>query len=151
MSEMAVSDFQRSDQDAVRALILSGLGEHWGEIDESLNPDLADITASYAGGRTIVVRLQDSIVATGTITRRDAMTAEILRMSVASGHRRMGLGRLVVDELITTARQWGVRAVVLETSARWREVIAFYASCGFALTHLADGPFGQDQWFRCEL
>lgn len=81
----------------------------------------------------MVVRCAGAIVATGTIVPRDPSTAEILRMSVAAGHRRVGLGRLVVEELLTTAQDWGTTAVLLETSAHWHEVVSFYQSCGFAI------------------
>ena len=129
------------------------MGEHWGQIDESLNPDVDDIEASYGHGRTLVVRLASSrsIVATGTIVRRDQATAEILRMSVAPEHRRLGLGRKIVEELVRTAQVWGVSAIVLETSSEWHEVVAFYQSCGFTITDRRDGPFGEDTWFRREV
>ena len=149
--EVEVSDLQPSDQDAIHSLILVGLGEHWGHVDDTLNPDLIDIGASYGHGRTVVVRRAGLIVATGTIVPRDPSTAEILRMSVAADHRRGGLGRLVVDELLRTAQDWGTTAVVLETSAHWHEVVSFYQSCGFAITHHDAGSFGQDTWFRREL
>jgi len=146
-----VSDLSLSDQDAVRALILVGLGEHWGHIDETLNPDLDDIAAAYGHGRTVVVKRRGEIVATGTVVPRDPDTAEIVRMSVATDHRRSGLGRLVVEELVETARGWGATAVVLETSTGWTEVEAFYRSCGFAATHREVGSFGEDTWFRRSL
>lgn len=149
--DVEVSDFQPGDQDAVRSLILGGLGEHWGHIDETLNLDLADIAASYGHGRTVVVRRAGSIVGTGTVVPRDPSSAEILRMSVAADHRRVGLGRLIVEELLKTAQDWGATAVVLETSAHWHEVVSFYKSCGFAVTHHDAGAFGQDTWFRREL
>jgi putative acetyltransferase len=148
--DLVVSDLQPPDQDEVRALILAGLGEHWGHIDESLNPDLVDIGGTYRDGRTVVLRRAGSIVATGTIVPRDRATAEILRMSVSADHRRTGLGRRVIDELMTTARAWGVAAVVLETSAHWDEVVSFYRSCGFAITHHEAGPYGRDTWLRRE-
>ena len=44
-----ISEFKPSDQAAVRRLILDGLAERWGVLDESLNPDLNDIAAAYAG------------------------------------------------------------------------------------------------------
>src|SRR5262249_6135936 len=40
--------FAPEDQQAAQALILAGLGEHFGWIDERRNPDLVDIAASYA-------------------------------------------------------------------------------------------------------
>lgn len=44
-----VGEFHPVDQEAVRSLILAGLGEHWGYIDEGLNPDLRDIASTYGG------------------------------------------------------------------------------------------------------
>lgn len=41
-----VRPFETRDQVAARKLILSGLGEHFGFIDERLNPDLDDIEFS---------------------------------------------------------------------------------------------------------
>lgn len=149
--KVELSDFQPGNQGEVRALILAGLGEHWGELDVSLNPDLADIEASYGHGRTVVLRVGGAIVATGTIVPREATTAEIVRMSVTAGRRRTGLGRLILDELLTTARRWGRSAVVLETSAGWHDALAFYRSCGFAVTHHEIGPHGRDAWFRLEV
>ena len=146
-----LSDFHAADQDAVRSLILAGLGQHWGHIDESLNPDLADIGSSYGHGRTVVVRRAGEIVATGTVVPRDESTAEILRMSVAADQRRFGLGRLVVEELVRTARDWGATAVMLETSTAWHEVVSFYQSCCFTITQHEDGPFGENTWLRREL
>lgn len=147
-----IADFQPEDQDEVRALILAGLAEHWGSPDETLNRDLDDIPASYGHGRTVVVRIAGQVVATGTIVPRDPATAEICRISVASTHRRRGLGRQVVQELLATARRWGATAVVLETTSDWTEVEAFHRSCGFAVTHRRPGEFGPDDtWFRHDL
>ena len=61
--DVDVSDFQPGDQDAVRSLIVLGLGEHWGHVDESLNPDLVDIASTYRHGRTVVVRRAGAIIA----------------------------------------------------------------------------------------
>ena len=150
MAEAAtrVRDFDRGDQDAVRALILAGLREHWGELDETLNPDLDDIGSTYGHGRTLVGCTDGHIVATGSIVPRDAATAEILRISVHASRRRSGLGRAIVDELMATARRWGAAVVVLETSSDWRETVAFYRSCRFVITHHEQGPYCQNTWFR---
>lgn len=150
-SKVQVSEFEAADQGEVQRLIVGGLGEHWGHIDVTLNPDLDDIGASYGHGYTVVVRGGGDIVATGTVVPHDPSTAEIIRMSVAAEHRRSGLGRLVVDELLSRARSWGVSAIVLETSTHWTDVVSFYLSCGFTITHRESGSFGEDTWFRLEL
>ena len=150
--EARFAELDEQNQAAVRELILRGLGEHWGSINASLNPDLDDLLATYGHGRTVVV-LDDSetVIGTGTVIPHDDSVAEILRMSVASDHRRTGLGRSIVDELVAIAALWGADTVVLETASAWTEVVAFYASCGFETTGTEDGPFGEGTWFERRL
>ena len=85
-------------------MILGGLAEHWGRVDESLNRDLDDMLSTFAAGRTLVVRDGSRVVGTGTVMPRGVAIAEIVRMSVAPAHRRDGVGRQIVNELIATAR-----------------------------------------------
>jgi deferrochelatase/peroxidase EfeB len=42
-----VRDFKRQDQENARLLILAGLGEHFGFVDETINPDIEDIEKNY--------------------------------------------------------------------------------------------------------
>ena len=45
--ELCIRSFEVGDQEQARWLILEGLGEHFGYIDETLNPDLDDILHNY--------------------------------------------------------------------------------------------------------
>lgn len=148
---MSVADMADYEQDEVRALILRGLADHWDVINPDLNPDLENIRRSYAGGRTVVARLQGVIVATGTVIPRGRDVAEIVRMSVRNANRRSGAGSLIVRELVATARAWGASKVVLETTAHWHDVVAFYQSSGFSITHHSSSPYGLDAWLELKL
>src|SRR5215469_12477663 len=69
-----IRPFVPGDQDAARRLILAGLGEHFGFIDPSYNPDLDDIQANYvAGGHVFVVaELDGALVGTaGLLVGKD--------------------------------------------------------------------------------
>ncbi len=151
MDDVAIRAFSPQDQPVVTALILAGLAEHWGDVDESLNPDVHDLAASYPDGRTLVAAQGDRLVGTGTVFPVDHRTAEIKRMSVAPDCRRSGVGRALVAALVAEARHRDVDHVVLETSAHWDAVVAFYLSCGFVLTHHHEGEFGRDAWFALTL
>ncbi|MEY2415787.1 MAG: hypothetical protein QOH53_1121 [Ilumatobacteraceae bacterium] len=151
LTTVDVHDLHPDEQDAVRSLILDGLGEHWGSIDPTLNPDIDDLAVTYAAGRVLVAGDGVAVVGTGTVIRRDDATAEIVRMSVASEYRRAGLGRRLVADLVATAHSWGMSRVVVETSAHWTNVIEFYARCGFTQTHFESGAFGRDAWFEMNL
>jgi len=97
------------------------------------------------------VESQGRIIGTGTVMPRTAGTAEIVRMSVDPAERGRGVGRWIVEALLDTAQRWGKTTVVLETSAHWDEVVAFYEACGFQVTHQTDGDFGRDTWFELRL
>ena len=152
MESLTFEELDRSTRGTVRSLILDGLAERWGSVDESLNPDLDDMLVSYASGQTIVARDElGAVVGTGTVVPRGTGTAELVRMSVDRTSRRCGIGRQLVDELVAVARNWGCTTVVLETSTSWTDVIAFYSRCGFEITHVAKGEFGSDTWFELRL
>ena len=148
--EPSIRGFSPADQEAVRALILSGLEEHWGHLDESLNPDLRDIAVTYRHGRTVVVEVAGQLVGTGTLVPAGEGAAEIRRMSVRPDCRRQGIGWAIVESLTTTAWEWGATRVVLETSTDWTEAVEFYLRCGFVVTHQEEGSFGLDTWFELD-
>ena len=147
--------FRPGDQDAVKALILAGLEEHWGTLDLSLNPDLDDIAQTYARGVFLVACQGDRIVGTGAVLplppggggRSCPDTAQIVRMSVAVEMRRHGIGRRLLHELCERAHTLGVRRLILETTSTWHEVIAFYEAFGFRITHTEGG----DTYFEIAL
>ncbi len=128
-------DFRPSDQEAVQRLILDGLRERWGAaFDDSLNSDLDDIAASYVdcGADVVVVDTDTGIVATGVLLSEWDQRARIVRMSVASTHRRQGFGRMVVEELISRARKRGVPEIVVLTDTPWTSAVELYLACGFS-------------------
>ena len=151
MDELTIRTFAPADQDEAARLILGGMAEHWGEVDESLNPDVDDLAGTYREGRTIVVEHGGRVVGTGTVFPIGDRAAEIKRMSVAPDARRLGVGRAIATELVDTARGWACERVVLETSAHWDDVVAFYLGCGFSITHHHDGDYGRDTWFELVL
>jgi len=134
-----IRPFHLDDQKPARDLILAGLEEYWGKLDENKNPDLNNIADSYRDGIFLVACLQGKIVSTGALLPRSAGTAEIVRMSVARHLRRQGIGRKMLEELCCRIFQRGFRQVILETTATWKNVIAFYQAFGFQISHYADG------------
>ena len=144
---LQIKPFQPADQPAAKTLILDGLVDHWGFLDESLNPDLGDIAASYADGTFLVAWRDDEIIGTGAFKPHSAKQVEIVRMSVKNDLRRQGIGRLILDELCLRAVQAGYAEVILETTETWQDVIDFYLQYGFVITHYLDG----DVYFRKEL
>lgn len=132
-ANLTIRDFALADQSAARRLVLAGLGDHFGTIDETMNPDLDDIAAHYlAFGRRFVLAERDGIlVGTGALIEESPDTGRLVRMSVARDHRGQGIGRALVDHLLAEARARGYRRVVVETNDDWSDAIGLYRACGF--------------------
>ena len=132
-----VRPFAADDHVAVRELILAGMRERWGDTYEpSANPDLDDIIATYVdrGADVGVIEIAGRIVATGTLVPLDHGTGQIVRMSVDALHRREGLARQVVEELLRRGRERGMVEVVVLTDTPWASARALYRACGFVET-----------------
>jgi GNAT superfamily N-acetyltransferase len=89
-------------------------------------------------GAFFVGYLEGRPVATGAWRRRTDVevdgtrqTAEVKRMYVAPGARRLGLARAMLAHLEQTARTAGAEVMVLETGIRQPEAIRLYLSVGY--------------------
>ena len=133
--------FAPADQVPVRRLVLQGLGEHFGSLDETRNPDLDDVAAAYtdAGHAIVVAEIDGEIVGTGALVGESPDVGRLVRMSVGSSHRRRGIGRALVAHLLGLARARGARRVLVETNDDWHDAIRLYRSCGFVEQARADG------------
>lgn len=140
-ANIVIRPFAAGDQFAARTLILAGLGEHFGAIDESRNPDLDDITATYLvpGQAFVVAEAQGKIVGTGALIKEQEQVGRLVRMSVASAQRRQGIGRALVAHLVSLAREHGYSRLVLETNEGWDNAVGLYQACGFSEVVQTDG------------
>ena len=141
-TDLRIRPFTPADQRAVRTLILAGLGERFGFVDETLNPDLDDIAAHYlAQGHAFLVAEQaGEIVATGgLIFESDGGVCQLVRISVRRELRRQGAARAIVAALLALARERGRQRVWVETHEPWQDAIALYERMGFSVYDRRDG------------
>lgn len=139
IDEVVIRDFKPEDQQAARSLILQGLAERWGDLDETLNPDLDDIACTYADGVFLVAVQDGQLIATGALIPEGDGVGRIVRMSVARSHRRRGIGRQLLQALREWAHALGYHRLVLETTSTWADAIAFYQAHGFHPVAARDG------------
>jgi GNAT superfamily N-acetyltransferase len=131
MDELTIRPVQLHELAAARQLILEGLAEQWGFLDETRNPDLDDIPGYYAAGEFLVAQHAGRVVGTGALLPEGTDTGRIVRMSVDRAYRRQGIGRAILQALTAEARRRGYCRLVLETTATWTEAIAFYQAQGY--------------------
>lgn len=132
--QATVRPFALGDQADARRLVLEGLGLHFGFIDETLNHDLVDIAAYYAGALFLVAVSDGQLIGTGALIHEADGVARVVRMSADRRYRRMGIGRAILACLLDHARSLSYRRVVLETNDDWDDAIAFYKASGFRET-----------------
>lgn len=131
--EIRIRPFRPSDQTVVKALILQGLGEHFGQINSDLNPDLNDIYQTYvqAGNYFVVAEMGEQIVGTAALVTEAPDVGRIVRVTVSSEQRRAGIGRQLVKHLLEAAVEKQFRQILVETNHDWYDAIRLYKQCGF--------------------
>jgi GNAT superfamily N-acetyltransferase len=134
-------------KEAFRLLVLDGMAERWGSVDESLNTDLDDIDAHYASNCVLVALDGALVVGTGILLLRGA-EGEIVRMSTHREYRRCGIATQLLAELVHQASEYGVIRIVVETNAKWKEARRLYESYGFKFTHSSPGAFGRESFYE---
>jgi len=145
--EIRIERFDSAMQDAFRTLVLDGMAERWGAVDETLNTDLDDIAAHYASDCVLIALDGATVVGTGILLIR-AGEGEIVRMSVHRSYRRRGIARRVLAELVDLATGYGVKRIVVETNAKWIEARNLYDAFGFTFTRSAPGAFGRETFYE---
>ena len=129
VQDLHIRSFLPRDNVAARALITSGLRERFPEYQDEFNTDLFDIAAHHHA--FLVGELERQIVATGGLKLEDASTVAVSRMSVAGQARGQGIGRLMLEALLTLARDEGFTRAVLLTGADWITATSLYERAGF--------------------
>ncbi|HXV96169.1 MAG TPA: GNAT family N-acetyltransferase [Gaiellaceae bacterium] len=136
---IAVDDPRRGD---VRRL----LAQHRSFASGVMPPDGVhvldpDEDASDGNVTLFSVRVDGELLGIGSLRQLNPVHVEVKSMHTAIAARRRGVGRALLEHLVTVAATRGVRRVSLETGAGEAFELArsLYASAGF----VPCGPFGE--------
>jgi GNAT superfamily N-acetyltransferase len=96
-------------------------------------PQGTEIPAEYTppSGRLLMARYEGRVAGCGALRMLTPTMGEINRIYVRPAFRGKGIGRTVVDRLISNARQIGYSALRLNTASFMKEAHALYYSVGF--------------------
>ena len=133
LKAIIIRPFSPSDQTAAKTLIQTGLGERFGFVDDTLNPDIDAISVNYLeqGAIFIVAERDGQVVGTGALVQETAAAGRIVRVSVAKKYWGMGIGRSITEYLIENGRAIGYEQIFVETNEDWHDAIHLYKRCGF--------------------
>ena len=96
--------------------------------------DIKNIEYSYfdRGGAFFVLEVEDSsIIGAYGLYPMDEQTCELRKMYLDKTHRGKGLGKFLLEDALSKAKQLGFERMVLETASVLKEAIALYKSYGF--------------------
>ena len=100
-NSLLIREFVAADQVAAAEVITLGLGERWGHIDRSKNPDLYNIAETFASGCFLVGEMDGMVMATGAYLPEEgtSRTVRMQRMSVLKTYRGHGYGKQMLQAL----------------------------------------------------
>jgi GNAT superfamily N-acetyltransferase len=78
---------------------------------------------------------------------RDDGVWEVVNTAVVEGMRGEGLGRALLERVVTEARDAGASRLILATATVDVGNLRFYQRCGFRMTHIVPDAFGPEQGY----
>ncbi len=123
------------DCEKIADLVFSILKEYNLKPDPvATDADIKDIEQSYfeRGGTFYVLEEKDgSIIGAYGLYPVDRQTCELRKMYLHNSYRGKGLGKLLLEDALSKARQIGFKKMTLETASVLKEAISLYKSYGF--------------------
>ena len=136
--------YRPGDEPAVFALVKTVLSQYGLKTNpEETDRDIQDICKSYLenGGQFKVLERDGQIIGSYGIFRVSPAVCELRKMYLYEQFRGAGLGRMMMEDALDTAKVLGYQEMVLETNACLKEAIALYCAFGFEefqADHLSD-------------
>ena len=123
----------RTDPRCEECLLLSEhswteLHQLYGDIDRA---EFFALDFTVAGSAFVIARQSGQPVGCGAIRQFAPGVAEIKRIFVEPGTRQRGLGRRILSALEVIARDFGYKALQLETGLRQPAAIRLYEAAGY--------------------
>ncbi len=123
------------DREKITELVYSILQEYNLKPDPAAtDADIKDIEQSYfeRGGTFCVLEEKDgSVIGAYGLYPVDRQTCELRKMYLYNSYRGKGLGKLLLEDALSRARQMGFKKMTLETASVLKEAISLYKSYGF--------------------
>ena len=132
------------------------LGEYFRELAERFDAGFDPSRSNPArdedmvppAGCFVVARLEGRPVGCGALKRLDGTLGEIKRMWTSPAARGLGVARRVLERLETTAREFGLRTLRLETNRTLTEAQKLYRQAGYReVDAFNDEPYAH-HWFQ---
>ncbi|MFH1892670.1 MAG: helix-turn-helix domain-containing GNAT family N-acetyltransferase [Candidatus Zixiibacteriota bacterium] len=132
---VTIVDYRPNYKRYFKSLNYEWLKEHF-EIEQQDEKILSDPNGEIIknGGAVIFALLDGEVVGTAALIKRSKTIFELSKMAVVEVARRKQVGRKLVLDIISRAKNAGAKSLILFTSPKLLAAIALYRSVGFGLT-----------------
>lgn len=152
---MEIRDIQQSDNPLLASIIRDTLTEfganHPGTVYYDPSTDTLFELFSKERSAYFVAADRGRIVGGGGIFPTDGLpgtTCELVKMYLLPEARGIGLGRLIIEKCLETARSFGFEQVYIESMPELSIALKVYEKFGF---EYLDAPLGKSGHFGCPL
>lgn len=123
------------DAERIQYVVFTTLKEYGLPVDPGCTDnDLSIPEDFYKDGYFAVIRNEsDEIIATFGLLEYEPDVVEIRKMYLLKEYRGRGIGKYMMDFLLSKAKEMGYPTVMLETASALVEAIAMYEKYGFKL------------------
>ena len=127
---MIIREYRPEDLPAIDAIQIASQPDLNAKAPDGYFDDLKDIPNAFAEGRFAVAEIDGEVAGFGGLLA----TGEIVRMRVATQHRRKGVANAILTKLVTSAASLGMDKVHLHTLEEQSSAQALYLKFGFKQT-----------------
>lgn len=93
------------------------------------------------GGSIYYAAYNGEIVGTASLLKIDDVTYELGKMAVTASAQGLGIGRILIEHIITVAAQMGIRSLILYSNTSLGPAIHLYYKYGFVEVPLDPGHY----------
>jgi putative acetyltransferase len=155
IEDVVIRSATNDDRERIFALVSAALEEHGLRPDpEETDADLRDIEANYIGRGGVFEVIEDrggNLLGTVGLFPLNEETCELRKMYLAPTVRGLGLGRHMLERMLTRARATGFKRITLETASVLKTAIRLYTSTGFVPIETAHLSARSDQAYVLDL
>ncbi|KGP70845.1 GNAT family N-acetyltransferase [Pontibacillus yanchengensis] len=132
---MEIFPITKATQYVAKQIILQGMYEHFGYIDETLNPDLHEPLTFYDGidNFLYIMKYNGLMICTGGLQREGLYSGRVVRLSVLQSFRGNGFANQMMHYIEKKARSEHMSYIRVETNKEWTGAISLYHSLGYKL------------------
>jgi putative acetyltransferase len=98
-------------------------------------------TVIDSGGIIFLVKAGEEIIGTAGLMKEAEGVYELIKMAVADGWKGKGIGKMLMDKCLATARDWKIQKVTLFSNSQLKTAIDMYKKYGFQHISTENSPY----------